>query len=278
VKRRVAKVTIVAALLVGLSALGPVVLSPEKSPMSGGTPMGIGLALPAFAQSAGLTFPTSEAGMSAYANAGASIDMAVARTLFAVIEDVTETYVIGTVMLPGHKEDMWPHAYIGKDGWLLVYFPKTEPASKCVQWYGYQRDIVTTTTLRDVLVSLGRGLGLDQAKIASTLGYCHFQHPNATKLLIVVDTEDGSDSFKYTIPSGIRLDDAAWSHYAGNIQDWGSSQSTVDGTELFSGGTGTYEGCGSMPGEGLTPDISHVANITKRGSGWVGLAIVFLYH
>jgi hypothetical protein len=267
----------VAVIIAGTLALSPFVRHADEAPVFGGAPTLIGLALPAFAQSAGLTFPTTEAGMSAYANAGVSIDLAKARSLFSVIEDVSEDYVIGTVTLAGHKEDMWPHVYIGRDGWLLVYYLKAEPSSKLVQWYGYQRDRVTTTTLKDTLVSLSRDLGLDLAKIASTMGYCHFQHPDATKLLIVVDTEEGNDSFKYTIPSGIRLDDAAWSHYA-NVGGWGgSSGSDVDGSALFSTGSGTYEACGSLPGECLTPDAPHTANISSS-SGWVGLAMVFLYQ
>jgi len=278
VKKGMVRFVAVAVLIAGVLALSPFVRHAGEAPVSSGAPAVIGLALPAFAQSAGLTFPTTEAGISAYANAGVSIDMAKARSLFSAIEDVSEDYVIGTVTLAGHKEDMWPHAYVGKDGWLLVYYPKIEPSSKLVQWYGYQRDVVNTTTLRDTLVSLSRDLGLDLAKIASTMGYCHFQHPDATKLLIVVDTEEGNDSFKYTIPSGIRLDDAAWSHYGANIRSYGASHSKVDGSDLFSAGTGTYEACGSLPGECLTPDAPHTANISRSGDGWVGLAIVFLYH
>jgi len=281
VKKGMVRFLAVAVLIAGVLALSPFVRHADEAPVFGGAPALIGLALPAFAQSAGLTFPTTEAGMSAYANAGVSIDLAKARSLFSVIEDVSEDYVIGTVTLAGHKEDMWPHAYVGKDGWLLVYYPKTEPSSKLVQWYGYQRDVVNTTTLRDTLVSLSRDLGLDLAKIASTMGYCHFQHPDATKLLIAVDTtEEGSDSFKYTIPSGIRLDDAAWSHYGANIggySDVAWSQSSIDGSKICGGGGGTYVLCGVVDGQYLTPDVRHDVLI-QRGAGWVGLAIVFLYH
>ena len=277
-KKRMVRLLAVAVLIAGTLALSPFVRHADEATVSNGAPAMIGLALPALAQSVGLTFPTSEAGMSAYANAGVSIDLAKARSLFSVIEDVSEDYVIGTVTLAGHQEDMWPHAYVGKDGWLLVYYPKTEPSSKLVQWYGYQRDVVTTTTLRDTLVSLSRDLGLDLAKIASTMGYCHFQHPDATKLLIVVDTTGAKDSFKYTIPSGIRLDDAAWSHYGTGIGGgYAWSQSSIDSSQICGGGAGTYVLCGVVDGQYLTPDVPHDVLI-ETGSGWAGLAIAFLYH
>ena len=272
-------------LVVGLIAAVVVVLSPivrrsaDTPPVTGGQgPLVISLAPPAFAQLATLSFPMNEAGISAYVSLNATIDLAKARGLLSAVEDATDTYVIGTVALTGNSEDMWPHVYIGKDGWLLAYYPKTEPTSKLVQWYGYTRDAINTTTLRDTLISLARSLSLDISKMDAGLTYFHFQYPDATKLLIAVDTEAGSDEFRYTVPSGVILYDAAWSHYSSATL---RSNSSIDGTYICSRGDGnnyaTYISCDKVGGQFLTPGVAHNVAITCS-YGWVGLALVFLYR
>jgi hypothetical protein len=269
-------------LVVGLIAAVVVVLSPivrrsaDTPPVTGGQgPLVISLAPPVFAQTTGLSFPTNEAGISAYINAGTAIDLAKARGLFSAVEDATETYVIGTVALTGNAEDMWPHVYIGKNGWLLAYYPKTEPMSKLVQWYGYQRDSISTTTLRDTLVTLGRTLSLDLSKFDTGISYFHFQHPDATKLLIAADTDPYGDSFKYTVPSGITLYDAACSQYAVGTYGNSTGSSYIDGAVVFSG-KGTFVVCRQVEGQYLTPNTAHEVRIA--GEGLIGFAIVFLYR
>jgi len=278
VKSRGVRLTLVVALVAAVV----VVLSPivrrdaDTQPVAAGQrPLVISLAPPAFAQTTGQSFPMNEAGISAYVNVGGTIDLAKARTLFSAPEEATDSYVIGTVPLVGSTEDMWPHLYVGKDGWLLAYYPKTEPTSKLVQWYGYQRDVINTTTLRDTLIAVGRSLSLDLSRIEPGIGYFHFQRPDATKLLIVVDTEDGTDEFRYTIPSGVTLYDAAWSHYSAGAR-YGTA-SSIDGTGMYSAGGGTYVVCRNVEGQYLSPNAAHTVTISGNG-GWAGFAIVFLYR
>jgi hypothetical protein len=172
---------------------------------------------------------------------------------------------------------MWPHVYIGKDGWLLAYYPNTEPSSKLVQWYGYQRDAISTTTLRDALIALGRNLSLDLSKIDAGITYYHFRYPDATKLIIAVDTvENGNDEFRYTIPTGIVLYDSAWSHHAEGAGYYGS-RSSIDATDVYSAGSGTYSACRQMEPQYLNPSAPHNVAIAAN-AGWMGLAIVFLYR
>lgn len=240
------------------------------------------LAAPAFAQGAPADqFPFNEAGISAYVNANQEIDLAKARTLFKGLEADEAGYLVGTVELPGLGEDMWPHVWIDKSGWILAYYPKIEPMSRIVQWYGYQRDVITTTTLRDALMQMCQKLGINLPNFDAEMHYYHFQYPEATKILIAVDTASGGDSFKFTIPYGITLYDAAWSHYGRGItttcctSNWSKSQ--IDGARLYRAGGGTYIACGTVEGQHLTPGTSHAVSI-NCGSGWVGIAIVFIYR
>jgi hypothetical protein len=281
----IAVVALIAAVVVVLSPI--IRRGADTQPVAADQgPLVISLAPPAFAQTAGVKFPMNEVGISAYVNMGTSIDLAKARALLSVPEDVTDTYVIGTVPLTGNTEDMWPHAYISKDGWLMAYYPASEPSSKLFQWYGYQGGTVNTTTLRDVLISLATNLRLDQdqTKIETGLSYFHFQYPDATKLIIAVDTVSGSDEFRYTIPSGVALYDAAWTHHAEGVT-WdsyysrGGTASTIDGKSLYSAGVGTYSVCYSMPQEYRSLNVAHNVAISQTGAGgWMGFAIVFLYR
>ena len=247
---------------------------------------GFSLALPAFAQSAGRSFLEEEAGISAYVKLGQTIDLGRARGMYSVLEDETETYLIGTIKLLDYDETWWPHVWIQKDGWIVVYYNKAEPTSKLIHWPGYRDGRITTTTLREALLSVGRELGLSIASLEEGLRYYHWQHPDASRMLVVVGTRD----FKYTIPSAITVCDASWALRASSVrsQPWYSSavDMVVDGTRITrvsvgDGQTVTTTHTGSLDGRYLTPGDAHEASIARGaryGGGWEGIALVFVYR
>ena len=281
--RRAAKFLIVGGIL-AFGVLGGLFIghSPSERP---GVDIGsnsFSLVAPAFAQGVPSDqFPMNEAGISAYVNANQGIDLGKARALFKGVEADTGSYIVGTVELPGHTEEMWPHVWIDKSGWILAYYPKTEPTSRIMQWYGYQRDVITTTTLRDTVMQICQKLGINLPTFDADMHYYHFQHPEATKILIAVDTTSGSDTFKFTVPYGITLYDAAWSHYGTGISGGYSSErwseSKIDGARLYRGGSGTYVACGTVEGQYTTPGTPHTVYV-ERGRGWAGIAIIFIYR
>ena len=238
------------------------------------------LAQPAFAQEAGKSFLEEEAGISLYVNAGEEIDLSKAKALYKVLEDETDSYLIGTVELSGYGEDWWPHVWIHRDGWIVVYYPKDEPTSKLMHWHGFQRDqgTITSTTLREALFSIARQLGVDMAKVDAGMRYYHWQYPDATRLLIVVDT-GGTDSFRYIIPSAITVYEASASHYGavGSYTAYEWSGTNIDGEKFLKGGTGRYILCKNLEEKHLTPSVPHTVSIGHRG-GWVGIALFFLYR
>lgn len=281
--RRAVKFLIIGGIL-AFGLLGGLFIgkSPSEGPGINNVNTSFTLVAPVFAQGVPSDkFPENEAGISAYVNANQGIDLGKARTLFKGVEADTGSYIVGTVELPGHTEEMWPHVYIDKNGWILAYYPKTEPTSRIMQWYGYQRDVITTTTLRDTLIQICQKLAIGLSNLDADMHYYHFQHPEATKILIAVDTTSGTDTFKFTVPSGITLYDTAWSHYGAGVTSstyskrW--SKSLIDGAGLYSGGYGTYIVCGSVEGQYLTPGTPHTVYI-GCGSGWAGIAIIFVYQ
>jgi len=234
------------------------------------------LSKPAFAQGVPADqFPMNEAGISAYVNLEREIDLARARSVFKGIEADEADYLIGIIELPNLAEDMWPHAYVSKSGWIMAYYPKTEPTSKLMQWAGFQRDVITTTTLKDTLVMICQKMALDPSKVDSDMTYYHFQYPDATKLLIALDTTDGEDTFKFTSPSRLGLYEASWSHHASSTYSW--SESKADGARLFRGGGGTYVSCGVLETQHTIPGSPHTVWVGRNG-GWAGCAIIFLYN
>ena len=284
-KRRAAKFLIVGGILV-VGVLGGLFIghSPAEGPGIDIGSNSFSLVAPAFAQGIPSDqFPMNEAGISAYVNANQGIDLGKARTLFKGVEADTGSYIVGTVELPGHTEEMWPHVWIDKSGWILAYYPKTEPTSRIMQWYGYQRDVITTTTLRDTVMQICQKLGINLPTFDADMHYYHFQYPEATKILIAVDTTSGSDAFKFTVPYGITLYDAAWSHYAASVGgcSWSSdrwTESKIDGTRLHRAGGGTYSVCGTVENQYLTPGNPHSVYIGRACSGWAGIAIIFIYR
>ena len=255
--------------------------SPTDSSAAVTLPGTLTLSMPAFAQGVPSDqFPQNEAGISAYVNLGHEIDLERARSVFKGIEADEADYLIGIIELPNLAEDMWPHAYVSKSGWLMAYYSKTEPTSKLMQWSGFQRDVINTTTLKDALVTMCQKMALDPSKVDSDMSYYHFQYPNATKLLIALDTTDGVDTFQFTIPPRLSLYEASWSHHGFGICSGYSScwtESKVDGTSLVREGSGTYVRCGVLDTQHTTPGAAHTAWI-GRGNGWAGCAIVFLYN
>jgi len=283
--RRAVKFLVIGGVLVFVLLGGLFVgYSPAEGPGIDNVSKGLTLTAPAFAQGVPADqFPGSEAGISAYVNANQGIDLGKARTLFKGVEADTGSYIVGTVELQGHTEEMWPHVYIDKSGWILAYYPKTEPTSRIMQWYGYQRDVIATTTLRDTVMQICQKLGINLPTFDADMHYYHFQHPEATKILVAVDTISGSDTFKFTVPYGITLYDAAWSHYGSDItthccvNNW--SESKIDGARLYQAGGGTYIACGTVEGQYLTPGTPHTVSIgCGSGSGWAGIAIIFIYQ
>lgn len=277
---RIAKLLLVCGVLIlGLTLGFHIGRTPEEAGFIDNASNSFSLAVPAFAQGTPSDqFPNNEAGISAYVNLEREIDFARARSVFKGIEADEDDYVIGIIELPSVAEDMWPHAYVSKSGWVMAYYPKTEPTSRIMQWAGYQRDVITTTSLKDTLVIICQKMALDPSKVDTDMHYYHFQYPNATKLLIAVDTTSGEDTFKFTIPPKLNLYEASWSHHGDVGSHYGDrwSESKVDGGRLFRGGQNSYTACGTLKPEHMGIGKPHTVWIGRNG-GWTGIAIVFLY-
>jgi len=238
----------------------------------------LALAVPAFAQTAGTNeFPYNEVGICAYVKLDQDIEIGRAAAAFVAIEAQEEGYVIGTVSLPSQSENMWPHLYISSTGWIMTYYPRTEPTSRMIQWIGYQGGDIGTTTLRDALVQASQQIGVNMTAVSSSMAYYHFQYPSATKLLIAVDTTTGSDSFTYTIPSELNLLEASWSHYAYKLGTYENSHMNIDSERHCTFGRGDNQmSCATIEIQYTSPGVAHTVSLYS-GLNWAATAIIFLY-
>lgn len=274
---------IVIGLMVVIVLAGyPLIQGWEGEQTTGGSSV-LALARPAFARTVGAQFPANEAGISAHINKGRTIDLERARGLLSGIWIATEDQVIGTVALPDVEEYQWPHAFISRDGWIVVYYPRGQPLSKLMRWEGWSPgDAITTTTLRDALLLLVRELGFPIARVDADMRYFHFQHPDATTVLIALDWTRHSDTFQYSIPADVILYGAGWSHRA--VGFWGHwAESLIGETRLFRGeAAGTYSRFGHLGAAHLAPGTIYTATIRSshplEADRWVALALVFVYR
>lgn len=159
------------------------------------------------------TFLDEEAGISIYMDAGQVLDLELAKSGFKIIEKETSNYVVGVISLPDHPESDDVHCFVHKDGWIVVYYLKSEPICKIIDWNSYINEVLIKTKLQ---------IGLDE--ICNTLfitptnvQYYHFQYPNADKCIIILEMQvsEGTDSFNLKIPSELIVYERSWSHRAG---------------------------------------------------------------
>jgi len=209
---------------------------------------------------AGATFLEEEAGISAYLNVGETIDLEKAKTAFRTIEYETDEYIIGSVPLPDYAETEDVHAYVHKDGWVVAYYLKEEPAAKILDWEDYGTDEkIKSTKLEDGLSVVCNAAGVPMRD----LKYYDFWYPNAGKMMIVADAQwvEGTDTFDIKLPSDFVFYERSYSHYA---YDSCGSTMYIDGKTISS--IGGCDGCsvtryGHLSPTHLSLETFHTVNL-----------------
>ena len=241
------------------------------------------------AAATGTTFLEEEAGISAYVNVGQEIDLEKAKTAFKSIETANESYIIGEIDLPGLPEDVDPHAYVHKDGWIVTYYSKYAPASKIMEWVGYDGGKITTTTLADAMHEICITIEFPYTTIKDDIEYYDFEYPNANRMMLITDmTAQGdmeSDSFNLEIPAECLLYEGSWSHYfSGSLYHSSDySRIKIDGDTVNEKKgpyySGTYFGYGEYTSEQLEIAVLHIVLVEHKDSDSItGVATVLIYR
>jgi len=219
---------------------------------------------------AAVDFPADEAGISAYVKAKDIIDLNAAKPAFATIERETADYIIGTVALPLHTEEQYPHVYVSTDGWIVAYYPNGRESSWILPWADYAGGAISSTTL-------SKAAGIVATSVGGTttgIKYYDFRYPDASKMMIIVESTTGTNSFKVTIPTSFTTYAVDWSNYKVYCYNC-ASQAYLDGA-LFSsfGKSGSGQKFGSFSGQ-FENGIEHTISLSSSGTGRIGLVLEY---
>jgi len=226
--------------------------------------------------SAAVDFPADEAGISAYVKAKTSIDLNLAKSAFASIERETPDYIIGTVALTYHSEQQYPHVYVSTDGWIVAYYPDDRPSSWVFPWADYAGGALSSTTLSKAVGTVATAVG----GTPSGLKYYDFRYPDATKMMIIIESVSSNTNYFYVnIPTTFSTYAVDWSHFASTAYSgggYGYSKTYLDeGTSFSNLPVGTQWAYGSLLGQ-FNNGIDHKIQITTdRGTGRIGLVLEY---
>ena len=271
-KSRFFKISLALSILIVLVVVS--MLWQKRTPEGSKSPgMGIFLARPAFAQESDASFLDREAGIAAYTNMGATLDLSKVKAVFRTVERETDTYIIGSVPIPGyedyHKEDA--HSFVHRDGWVVAYYLEGEPTTKMMDWQKW-----SSTKLEMGLNAICGSMG----SVPPYVRYYHFKYPDATKIMVVVKA--AAESFRIMIPGSFTVSERSWLHIWDTGPSGYSDYVSIDGVpitkdrqETESGAYGVY---GFIPPVQLTQDTYHTISLTTYRGAKVTLFIALVYR
>lgn len=223
--------------------------------------------------SAAVDFPADEAGISAYVKASSSIDLNDTKSAFASIERETPDYIIGTVDITWHSEQDRPHVYVSKDGWIVAYYPTEKSAGWIFPWYEYSGGQLSSTTLSKALGIVANAVG----GTTNGLKYYDFRNPDASKMMIIIESTTGTEFYKLTVPTSFSLYAVDWSHYSSTGCRYdGYSYVYLDGATFTADGCGgPHRSYGSLKGQ-IINGVEHEIKIaTTQGTGRIGMVLEY---
>lgn len=171
---------------------------------------------------AGAAFPADDAGIVAYEQLKSRIKLEDVKPVFASMFMEEPDFIIGTVAVSGMAEEVYPHAYVASDGWVISYYLRDQEASHITP-FGYSSSTTNLyEAMRNVYGKIGAVFNPDKLK------YYDFRYPNATGMIVAIEVSPsyGSSWFYVTIPDSFTMYDVSWAYYRGEsssyakLDDW----------------------------------------------------------
>lgn len=205
-----------------------------------------------------------EAGIAAYFNAAAAINLDSVADQYATIEARTDAYIIGSVAVPQYNERHQVHVYVHKDGWIMAYYLKSDPVAKMVDIKAYGG--TTISTKFETILSLFAGeAGVPYVQPT----FWDFQAPNANHMMIVAENYTGGDTFTVKLPGTYTFYDRSWAS-AGTTP--GVLLNGTNVSNAFWSDDGVAEG--TIAEEIMGVDTVHTFKVNASGKA----AVVFIYR
>lgn len=197
-----------------------------------------------------------EAGISTYYQTPDVIDLDLIRDLFTTIEIETSEYILGSVDAPDYAEVYDAHVYVHVSGWVLVYYPNTDPASKIVN---VRAQSVDTTIIEIILQSVVGAAGYGITDIT----YYDFRYPNATNMMLVGEALSGDNWFTIELPVDYAYQERSWSLWDGGGSEYFRvNEVNVLGNSSYWNGTTGY---GYINAGSLVPGTTNTIAVDDYG-------------
>lgn len=198
------------------------------------------------AVNANAAFPVNEAGIAAYVRVGPSVDLNKTFGAYEEIVNANKLDIIGKVRVRNgildYIEYSHPLVYVGADGWIVAYYPRSEPASMIMQWKNFPNMTVNSTTLEDAISTMTTSLGISYDSIKGNINYYDFEYPEADGLMMIVEeatnSPSGLNSFSLLMLENLTLYNASFSHHA--RCGWLQFDSTIISEICLGGGYGSH--------------------------------------
>lgn len=232
-------------------------LQPPPLPQMAGSAQEVGGA-------SGVSTIAAEAGIAAYFNAGAAVNLDAVADQFVTIEARTDSYILGSAPVPQYNERHQVHVYVHKDGWFMAYYLAADPAAKMVDIKSYGGAGISTK-FDTVLALFASEAGVPFVQPT----YWDFRSPNANHMMVVAETSTTGDDFTMKLPSSYIFYDQSWVSGGSLPGIWLNGANLAD---AYYADDGVAQG--PISADELTLDVVHTFKVNASGKG----AVVLIYR
>lgn len=215
------------------------------------------------------SFLEEEAGISAYFTTSSPIDLDRIRDNYRTIELAEENFIIGSVEPPHYGENEDVHVFAHRDGWVVAYYPKSDPVAKIIDIWEYADSEGTriTTKLGNVLNTIAGELGIPN----SAIGYYDFRYPEATHMTYVFESGNPG-SFTIKLPATYGYYERGWS--VGGYYP----EMAINGTKVADVESRSWVAYGTLTNAQLMPNEAHTVEVDSYARDPVYGALVLVYR
>ena len=217
----------------------------------------------------------TQAGMAAYVNVG-PFNLENATVAYTQIYNLSTCHVVGTINIGNNIGSDNIHVYVDINGWIVAYLTRNEELGHMIQWSGVDYNNPTVkTTFEDAISKVCTKINVNYSLIQNNIKYYDFEYPQATNVIIFMNTASSSESTNLMIPGTYTIYSMNYSHFTNN-NGYNYANLYLDGTLINS----VYHGrrtVGSYSPTILTQDIPHTLQIVTGMIGtWTGVASILV--
>ena len=153
-----------------------------------------------------------EAGLAAWYETSGPINLEDVRHLFCpdpdncTIELETDDYIIGCIDLPNYPEYFDMHAYVHRDGWIVIYYLNTDLSAKILDVKALTIDATNLTTIVSLITGAAGYPFLGEQ-------YYDFRYTSANRILLVAEDDSEGDCFTIWMPPDFAYAECTWAKY-----------------------------------------------------------------